>query len=93
MRNGLMTQDEIVLFNLIDAYASRFRYGVSKIETDAGGTFHRVELTNPERDGLKRIIVFAESMRETVDSRKLSDAIILNLDSELRDDNGGATGR
>jgi hypothetical protein len=32
-------------------------------------------------------------MRETVDSRKLSDAIILNLDSELRDDNGGATGR
>jgi hypothetical protein len=93
MRNGLMTQDEIVLFNLIDTYASRFGYGVSKIEVDAGGTFHRVELTNPERDGFKRIMVFAESLRETVDSRKLSAAIILNLDSELRDDNGGAIGR
>jgi len=59
-----MTQDEIVLFTLIDAYASRFGYGVSKIEADAGGTFHRVELTNPERDGFKRIMVFAESLRK-----------------------------
>jgi hypothetical protein len=89
-----MTQDEIVLFNLVDDYvAKKYRYGVSRIEADAGGTFHRVELTNPERDGFKCIMVFAESLRETVDSRKLSDAIILNLDSELRDDNGGAIGR
>lgn len=52
-----MTQDEIALFNLIDAYASRFGYGVSKIEADTGGTFHRVELTNPERDGFRSIMV------------------------------------
>jgi hypothetical protein len=34
-----MTQDEIVLFNLIDAYASRFRYGVSKIEAERAVRF------------------------------------------------------
>ncbi len=88
-----MTQDEIVLFNLVDAYVARYGYGVSRIEADPGGAFHRVDLTNPERTGSKRLTVFADAVREAVHNRKLSDAIVLNLDSELRDGNGGTIGR
>lgn len=91
--DGLMNQDEIVLFNLVDAYVARCGYGVSRIEAEPSGAFHRVELTNPERNRSKRIMVFADHLRATVDNRKLSDAITLNLDSELRDDNGGPIGR